>query len=212
MTASIMSRCYFENFHIYAQDTLLASRVMISCSTFQFHLIKLHVEWTQTSALKSWLLQSISRYNDNHEVKHISYWYSWMIWKCFLWSDYNIHNGIGPVRHRQNCQCGMSPGWHSQGYYPDSRWYIYTLQWRHNGRNGVSNHQPHHCLLNLLFRRRTNKTSKLRVTGHCEGNSPVSSECPPQMAGNALYVSIWWRNHEKRYMIIISYLAIVNVI
>ena len=28
-----------------------------------------------------------------------------------------------------------------------------TLLWRHNGRDGVSNHQPHHCLLNRLFRR-----------------------------------------------------------
>ena len=27
-----------------------------------------------------------------------------------------------------------------------------TLQWRHNGRNGVSNHQPHDCLLNRLFK------------------------------------------------------------
>ena len=26
------------------------------------------------------------------------------------------------------------------------------LQWRHNGRDGVSNHQPHDCLLNRLFR------------------------------------------------------------
>ena len=25
---------------------------------------------------------------------------------------------------------------------------LYTLQWRHNECNGVSNHQPHHCLLN----------------------------------------------------------------
>ena len=39
------------------------------------------------------------------------------------------------------------------------------LQWRHNGHNGVSNHQPHHCLLNRLFGCRSNKTSKLRVTG-----------------------------------------------
>ena len=28
------------------------------------------------------------------------------------------------------------------------------LQWRHNGRDGVSDHQPHYCLLNRLFRRR----------------------------------------------------------
>ena len=39
------------------------------------------------------------------------------------------------------------------------------LQWRHSDRDGVSNHQPHHCLLKRLFRRRWKKTSKLRVTG-----------------------------------------------
>ena len=27
-----------------------------------------------------------------------------------------------------------------------------TLQWRHNERIGVSNHQPHDCLLNRLFK------------------------------------------------------------
>ena len=27
-----------------------------------------------------------------------------------------------------------------------------SLQWRHNGRDGVSNHQPHHFLLNCLFK------------------------------------------------------------
>ena len=47
------------------------------------------------------------------------------------------------------------------------------LQWSHNGRDGVSNHQPHDCLLNRLFRRRSKKTSKLRVTGLCVGKSPV---------------------------------------
>ena len=40
-----------------------------------------------------------------------------------------------------------------------------SLRWRHNGRDSVSNHQPHHCLLNRLFRRRSKKTSKPRVTG-----------------------------------------------
>ena len=49
-----------------------------------------------------------------------------------------------------------------------------ALQWRHNGRGSVSNHQPHDCLLNRLFRRRSKKTSKLRVTGLCAGDSPVS--------------------------------------
>ena len=47
-----------------------------------------------------------------------------------------------------------------------------TLQWRDNWRDSVSNHQPHDCLLNRLFRRRSKKTSKLRATGLCAGNSP----------------------------------------
>ena len=61
----------------------------------------------------------------------------------------------------------------------------YSLQWRHNGRHGVSNHHPYDCLLNRLFRRRWKKTPKLRVTGLCAGNSPVTSEFPAQMASNA---------------------------
>ena len=47
-----------------------------------------------------------------------------------------------------------------------------SLHWRHNDHDSVSNHQPHGCLLNRLFRRRSKKTSKLRVTGLCVGNSP----------------------------------------
>ena len=44
------------------------------------------------------------------------------------------------------------------------RFFISSLQWRHNGRDCVSNHQPRHCLLNRLISRRSKKTSKLRVT------------------------------------------------
>ena len=69
------------------------------------------------------------------------------------------------------------------------------LQLRHNGRDGVSNHQPRDCLLNLSFRRRSNNTPKLRVTDLCTGNSPVTGEFPAQMASNAENVSIWWRHH-----------------
>ena len=69
------------------------------------------------------------------------------------------------------------------------------LRWRHNERDSVSNHQPHHCLLNRSFGRRSKKTSKLRVTGLCVGNSPVTGEFPAQMASNAENISIWWRHH-----------------
>ena len=68
-------------------------------------------------------------------------------------------------------------------------------QWRHNEHDSVSNHQPHDCLPNRLFRRRSMKTSKLRVTGLCVGNSPGTGEFPTQMASNAESVSIWWRHH-----------------
>ena len=70
-----------------------------------------------------------------------------------------------------------------------------SLRWRRNEHDGVSNHQPHHCLLNHLFGCRSNKTSKLRVTGLCAGNSPGTGEFPTQMASNAENVSIWWRHH-----------------
>ena len=52
------------------------------------------------------------------------------------------------------------------------------LRWRHNGRGGVSNYQPHECLRNCLFRHRSKKTSKLRVNGLCEGNSPWPVNSP----------------------------------
>ena len=46
---------------------------------------------------------------------------------------------------------------------------ITALQWRHYERDGVSNYRRLDCLINLLFRRRQKKTSKLRVTDLCGG-------------------------------------------
>ena len=34
---------------------------------------------------------------------------------------------------------------------------VKSIQWRHSERDGVSNHQPHDCLLNCLFRQRWKK-------------------------------------------------------
>ena len=70
-----------------------------------------------------------------------------------------------------------------------------SLRWRHNELDGVSDHQPHDCLLNRLFGRRSKKASKLRVTGLCARNSPGTGEFPAQMASNAENVFIWWRHH-----------------
>ena len=69
-----------------------------------------------------------------------------------------------------------------------------SLQWRHNEHDGVSNHQRLDWLLNRFVRHRSKKTWKLRATGLCEGNSPVTSEFPAQRASNAENIFIWWRH------------------
>ena len=100
----------------------------------------------------------------------------------------------------QNVTCIQCSG--AWKWLPFFRWIAYTiypmvrsLRWRHNGRDSVSNHQPHDCLLNRWFIRRSKKISKPRVTGLCVGNSPGTGEYPAQMATNAENVSIWWRHH-----------------
>ena len=97
----------------------------------------------------------------------------------------------------------------------DFSWHVMCdgpLQWCHNGRDGVSNHQPHSCLLNRLFRRRSKKTSKLRVTGLCAGNSPVTGEFPAQMASNAENVSIWWRHHAHVNVTLCCHMMYVTLV
>ena len=86
---------------------------------------------------------------------------------------------------------------HSRFLHCFSWWTMPALQWRHNERNGVSNHRRLDGSLNRLFRRRSKKTSKLRVTGLYEGNSLVTGEFPTQRASNAENMSIWWRQHVR---------------
>ena len=78
---------------------------------------------------------------------------------------------------------------------------LFTARWRHNERDGVSNHRRLDCVHNRLFRRRSKKTSKLGVTGLCYGNSPVTGKFPTQRAGqrvsNAENISVWWRHNGK---------------
>ena len=66
----------------------------------------------------------------------------------------------------------------------------WSLQWPHNDRDCISNHQRLGCLLNRLLRRRSKKTSKLHVTGLCKGNTLVTGEFSAQRASNAENVSI----------------------
>ena len=107
---------------------------------------------------------------------------SWEIksWNRMVVQFHISHLGSSVLKH-YNDRCEM--------------WMFLSLKCRHNEHDGVSNRQPHHCLLNLLFRRRSKKTTKLHVTGFFVGNSPGTSEFPTQMASNAETVSIWRRHH-----------------
>ena len=72
-----------------------------------------------------------------------------------------------------------------------------SLQWRHNERDGDSNHQPHDYLLNRLLRRGSKKTPKSRITGLCAG----TGEFPALRASNAenvwfdYVIMMFWKNN-----------------
>ena len=121
-------------------------------------------------------------YRQTSNIIHIKF-QTWMflVSPCsFLYPSHS--NQV--VNREWRCSCSSA----------DKR-YSNSLQWRLNERGSVSNHQCLHCLLDCRFRRRSKKTSKLRVTGLCAGNSPVTGEFPAQKASNAENVSIWWRHH-----------------
>ena len=80
-----------------------------------------------------------------------------------------------------------------------------SLQWQHNERHGISNHRHLSCLLNRLFRVRSKETSKLGVTGLCEGNTLGTGDFPAQRASNVENVSIWWHHHVKHVLSVLQY-------
>ena len=132
----------------------------------------------------------------------------WLRWDVIFTSEWRCDHARGVITRKGSYQWDI--WWlplvvekHSLALLPGGQWYRSTLEtwpWYHHYNDvimGVSNHQPHHCLLNRSFRRRSKKTSKLRVTGLCAGNSPVTGELPAQRASNAENVSICWRHHES---------------
>ena len=75
--------------------------------------------------------------------------------------------------------------------------WIYSLQWLYYECNDVSNHQCHERLINLLFRRRSKKTSKLHVSGLCGRNSSVTGEFPHKGPVTQKFFSIWCHHVEN---------------
>ena len=71
-----------------------------------------------------------------------------------------------------------------------------TLQWRHNDSECVSIAGASIVYSFVCSGEDWKETSKLRVTGLCEGNSPVSGEFPSKRASNAENDFTWWRHNE----------------
>ena len=81
-------------------------------------------------------------------------------------------------------------------------WFTWlVLKWHHNKRDGVSNHLCLDCLLNRLFKLRSNKISKLRVSGLFDGNPAVTGGFPLQRVSNAENVTISRCDHEFAHIV-----------
>ena len=93
---------------------------------------------------------------------------------CARIDDWENNHEAGDLR-RHRAHYDVNVTWHFLTLTAIKR---YTLHWRHNDHDGVSKHHPHGCLLNRLFRHRSKKTSKPRVTGLCAGNSPGPVNSP----------------------------------
>ena len=117
--------------------------------------------------------------NWTHKIHHASYG----VYFVRIWEKWPLYNGTA-LYYAMCLRLSLKPieSFHTPRAFSH---YIDVIM-----DDGVSNHQPHHCLLNRLFRRRSKKTSKLHVTGLCVENSPVTGEFPAQMVSNAENVSI----------------------
>ena len=161
---------------------------MSYCRNFLWYIFYLSYDiWPQTMVLKS-NYKCIKGFSDNEDQR-------FYISTGILHICQNVLKNLRVVKCALVLKmwlCCIGVWLNASQYLP----FCPSLQWRHNECDGVSKHQPHECLLSRLFRRRSKKTSKLRVTGLCEGNSPVTGEFPSQRASNADDVFIWWRHHD----------------
>ena len=114
------------------------------------------LQWHHASAMTSQITGHSIVCNTENDIKDPPYWPCGGIHQ---WPVKSPHQG--PVML-----------WRRDIYFSHALW------WRHNDHDSVSNHQHHECLLNRSFRRRSKKTSKLRVTGLCVGNSPGPVNSP----------------------------------
>ena len=136
--------------------------------------------WTSNDRIAELIIRYRRRHHNHHHHHHIDSYYH---------DEDKIHEWV----YSHETARFTWDTWHLTGY-GSSRVITgvrkKTLQWRHNERNGDSNHRRLDCL-HIQW-----KISKLRVSGLYEGNPPTTDGFPSQSASNAESVSIWWRQHD----------------
>ena len=105
---------------------------------------------------------------------------------CPLWGESTGHQWTPPPHNNAELRCCcclpcLSDVFHNQ---PSS------LQWRHNERDGVPDHQPHECL---------QVKENIKAPRHWPLCGTFTSDrwTPTQRASSTENVSIWWRHHFK---------------
>ena len=76
-----------------------------------------------------------------------------------------VNSNNTPFTDRKCVWINQGMQWNHRVTYCSGNTFHISLRWRHNERDGVSIHQPHSCFLKCLFRRRSKKTSKIRIIG-----------------------------------------------
>ena len=111
----------------------------------------------------------------------------WHLTLCICTSKLFLDIGHLTIIPKQNCSWSTMPQWRNikvqritltsgnripLELYPNT---CCASQWRHKECDSFLDHWRLDCLLNRLFKRRSKKTSKLRVAGLCAGKSPVTN-------------------------------------
>ena len=106
-------------------------------------------------------------------------------------------DGRKKIHFTRSISCPLVTAWHLE---------LGPLRWRLNERHGVSNRRRLDALLNPLFRCWSKKTSKLRVTGLCDGgftgNSPHRVSVTRKIFQIDYVVMHQWPKHCCGYPII----------
>ena len=101
-------------------------------------------------------------------------WYVYMRKSLTLWAPHKVF-----LTGKWHYLTSMGTTWYNTRK-TSSQWSLFVFIGRNIERDGVSDHRLCDCFLCHLFWRRSKKILKLRITGLCEGNSPVTGEFPAQ--------------------------------